>query len=64
MNRNDLTDRIAFAERDLAFLRNLTTNCTSCDDYQVGYCKRHQGNPPPEFVSVGCEQWNYNDVPF
>jgi hypothetical protein len=64
MTRNELTDRIGYAERDLAFLRQLKTNCTTCDHYQGGYCKKHQGNPPPDFAAVGCDDWNYDDVPF
>ena len=32
MNRNELTDRIGFVERELFVLKNLKTNCTTCDN--------------------------------
>lgn len=66
MTRNDIIDRIGYAERELNWLRGLHPNCTNCDDFtkEAGFCKRHGGNPPPEFVQQGCEQWNFDDVPF
>lgn len=63
MTRNDLVDRIGFAERDLKWLKSLQPNCTNCDDFDKGACKRF-GPVPPDFVQQGCDQWNYNDVPF
>lgn len=65
MNRNDLTDRIAYAERDIAFLKQIKTNCTTCEHYNAsGFCKLHQGKPPAEFVAIGCDDWLFDDVPF
>lgn len=63
MTRNDLTDRIGFARRDLDFLTQIKTNCTTCDDYDKGTCKRF-GPVPADFVQQGCDDWNYDDVPF
>lgn len=63
MTRNDLIDRIGFAERDLNWLRSLKPACTNCDDFDKGACKRF-GPVPPDFVATGCDQWNYNDCPF
>ena len=64
MNRNELTDHIAFQERHLAFLRQIKTDCTDCEHFDRGYCRKHQGNPPQEFVSQGCDDWSFDDVPF
>ena len=63
MTRNDLADRIDYAERDLAFLKQIKTNCTTCDDYQKGACRRY-GPVPSDFVQQGCSDWNFDDVPF
>ena len=64
MTRNELSDRIDYAKRDLKWLQEIKTNCTTCDDYQQGVCMRYQASPPPEFVEQGCNAWNYDDVPF
>ena len=66
MTRDDITDRISWAQRDLDWLRGLQTNCTTCYDFtnDTGFCKRHGGTPPPDFVQQGCDQWNFDDVPF
>ena len=32
MTRDDITDRISWAQRDLNWLRGLQTNCTTCHD--------------------------------
>lgn len=66
MTRDDITDRISWAQRDLNWLRGLQTNCTTCDDFtkETGFCKRHGGNPPADFVQQGCDQWNFDDVPW
>lgn len=64
MTRAGLTDRICYAERDLNWLKSLTPNCINCDDHKDGHCRRFSASPPPEFLQIGCEHWNYDDVPF
>ena len=33
MTRDDITDRISWAQSDINWLRGLQTNCTTCDDF-------------------------------
>lgn len=64
MNRNELIDRIAWAEKDLAFLKQLKTNCSTCETLRNGICTRFKAAPPPDFAAVGCEHWDFDDIPF
>lgn len=64
MNRNELIDHIAFTERELAYYKQLNTGCSTCEHFANGYCRQHQGNPPPDFIASGCADWNFDDVPF
>ena len=58
MTRDDITDRFSWAQSDINWLRGLQTNCTTCDDFtkETGFCKRHGGNPPADFLQQAYEQ--------
>lgn len=67
MNRNDLIDRINHCTHEIAWLRDIMTNCTGCEhfnkDEAAPLCSVH-GPIPADFVTQGCDQWSYDDVPF
>lgn len=64
MNRNELIDRIGFVERELSVLKNLKTNCTSCDNFRHSVCHKYRAAPPDDFIIQGCDAWEWDDVPF
>jgi hypothetical protein len=64
MKRNDLTDRINYCNREIAWLREITPNCTRCENFRApNECAKH-GPIPDEYITVGCDDWTYDDVPF
>ena len=65
MHRMDIRERIPFLKRELAFFEQLETemNCTRCVIFAEGQCKKY-GAVPAEFMAVGCEEFEWDDVPF
>lgn len=50
--------------RELKRLDDIETNCHQCDHFMQGKCLKFDAKPPPEFVAKGCEQWEWNGIPF
>lgn len=65
MNRNEHQERIDFCKRELEWLIKQPTNCTTCTlfDGTATVCKRF-GPVPAEFIAQGCDEWDFDDVPF
>ena len=39
-------------------------SCNDCTQYQQGVCHHWNAEPPKEVVKVGCEEWNWDEIPF
>lgn len=65
MTRNELTDMILDTKKALAFYEGIKPNCTGCMLFvaDANVCKRY-GPVPAEFIETGCDDWEYDDVPF
>ena len=65
MNRIELTDRKCDVQKELEWLNNIDTGCRSCEHKKddVDVCLKH-GEIPADFIAQGCDQWEYDDVPF
>lgn len=64
MTRLEFEDRLAYCKREYEFLQTVQTNCTRCQHYSIGaVCAKH-GQIPPDFVQQGCDEWEFDDVPF
>lgn len=65
MNRNEHQDRIDYCKRELEWLLATPTNCTTCTQFvsDPKVCKRF-GPVPDEFINQGCNEWEFDDVPF
>ena len=64
MNRTELDDRISYCRRELQNLEGIPTNCTRCTHYRhANECAKY-GPIPAEFVARGCDEWEFDDVPF
>jgi len=63
MNRNEFADRIADCKKELDYLTSRPTGCNGCSRYTNNVCGLH-GPVPEDFVPVGCDQWDFDDVPF
>ncbi len=64
MNKQELHDRIGYCQRELVFLQEVQTNCTRCKHYVNDDCLKFGQKVPQEFVAVGCDEWEFDEVPF
>jgi hypothetical protein len=48
----------------LATLNAVTIHCRSCASWQEEHCTRFDAVPPPDVVQAGCEEWEWDRVPF
>lgn len=39
-------------------------SCNDCTQYSQGVCQHWQAEPPPEVVKAGCDEWNWDEIPF
>ena len=64
MNRTEFQDRLNYCRREFEMLSNVKTDCTRCaNNDQRGACAKF-GQIPADFMSVGCAQWDFDEVPF
>ena len=65
MNRTELQDRLNYCKRELDMLENVTPNCMRClmKDATAPVCQKY-GPIPAEFLVIGCDAWEFDDVPF
>lgn len=64
MKRTELQDRIGYCRRELEMLEKVKTDCTRCShNDQHGACRKW-GPIPQEFMAVGCDEWEFDEVPF
>jgi len=48
----------------LKTLNAIDTGCTQCDHFMQGKCLKFNAQIPPEFVAKGCEDWEWDGIPF
>ena len=65
MNRHELTDMILDSKKVLSFYEGIHTGCAMCEHFirDARTCKKH-GPVPHDFVEQGCDEWEWDDVPF
>ena len=39
-------------------------SCNDCTNFYQSKCHKFDAEPPPEVVKVGCEEWNWDEIPF
>lgn len=39
-------------------------SCMDCTNYQQNVCEKFNAAPPPDVVKVGCDEWNWDEIPF
>ena len=66
MNRTEFEDRMHACRRELEALQAVHADmgCRTCWHYAAPTCGLYKSPVPAEFVPNGCDQWDYNDVPF
>lgn len=46
--------------------RSSALGCSSCNHFasSTSFCTKHKAVVPAEFVTQGCDEWQYDDIPF
>ncbi len=39
-------------------------SCADCQQFQEGVCQKWNAEPPEETIKSGCEEWNWDEIPF
>ena len=65
MTRTELADRIDYCQKELTHLQSVNANCQSCifRVTETRDCSKY-GPIPADFMLKGCDDWQYDDVPF
>ena len=42
----------------------VSVNCRSCSAWKVSRCTKFDQVPPTDVQQVGCDDWNWDEVPF
>jgi hypothetical protein len=56
--------RIDMHERELRMLQSIKVECQSCEHYMFRHCNKFDAEPPPHVIATGCDEWNYDFIPF
>ena len=65
MTRNELTDMILDTKKALSFYENIKPDCNTCESLlRDNKCKTHDSVVPEDFLTTGCDQWSFDEVPF
>lgn len=64
MNLQELNFKKELLQRELRRLESIETGCHQCDHFANSKCMKFDATPPPEFRKAGCEEWQWDGVPF
>lgn len=65
MDRNNLKEMIELHRRRLRELETIKTGCHSCTFFEArGRCDRWGQHVPTEHQPTGCDDWQYDFIPF
>ena len=65
MNRTELGEKIRYMLDELKWLQDIEPNCHRCLHCTVAESKCAKfGEIPPDFMAHGCDNWEYDLVPF
>jgi hypothetical protein len=65
MNRLEFQDRLNFCRRELEALQAVQIGCRSCAQFDaLGRACKKYGAVPEGFIAQGCDEWEYDDIPF
>lgn len=58
--------KISIARREMEYWQDVlkTKSCKDCLSFQQGQCTQYNAAPPPEVQQVGCDSWNWDEIPF
>jgi hypothetical protein len=53
-----------FHQERAATMARVKMNCRDCQMFSSAGCSKHEAMPPDDFIEVGCDAWQWDEVPF
>jgi hypothetical protein len=64
MNGTQLQMQKEALNQMLERLSAITVSCRTCEQFSGVRCLKYDSIPPAEVVAVGCDEWEFDGVPF
>lgn len=64
MKRVEIQAKIEVFRRELRMLESIKMNCGNCQHFVQSMCRKFDAVPPAEVQSFGCEEYEYDEIPF
>ncbi|WP_156770189.1 hypothetical protein [Bordetella bronchialis] len=64
MNGIQLQTQVTALREMLSRLEAIHVSCKTCQHFRNTYCERFEDVPPADVAVVGCEEWEFDGVPF
>lgn len=58
--------KIGLARREMEYWQGILKNkvCGECENFQQGNCLKFNARPPEGFKQPGCDEWQWDCIPF
>lgn len=62
----EISVKINLARREMEYWQNVlkSKRCGDCTNYVAGLCHHFQAMPPGGDKEPGCDEWNWDEIPF
>jgi hypothetical protein len=66
MRTVEIQVKINLARREMEYWQDILKNkkCGDCVNYVQGICHIYQAMPPGGLKEPGCDEWQWDDIPF
>lgn len=64
MKKFEIEAKLELFRREVRFLEAIKTNCQECQFYQQSTCNKFNAQPPTEVLAVGCDEFEWDEIPF
>lgn len=66
MKLHEIKIKLELFRREVKMLESIPIKCPTCVNYQPvkGVCVKYQQSPPASVIETGCEEFEYDDIPF
>lgn len=64
MTRIEIQTKIELFRRELRTLEAIKIHCGNCEHFAYSQCQKFQAVPPADVQAVGCDEYEYDEIPF